>query len=319
MTTKESLSKHLERIAFNDLSVTFQDAVNISRSLGQRYLWIDSLCILQCNAQDWEVEASQMASVYNCSLYTLCALSSDDSSQGCRVNGNKRNTQNSSPYLDLDIGDFRIRFFKGTPQYWHQEYGDDPYKFEGYGNKCENPLSTRAWTLQERELSRRKIHFPSRLLLWECCTLKASSELPWQMTEFIGDRMPDPLLLNDPEGLARNGGAKLRDNWYSIVEDYSSIFLTKEHDKLPALSSLAQRFQTHFGSSHYIAGMWTEHLPNGLLWQNASRWFEGDFTRWYSAFQPRRPMLYRAPSWYWALLDGAVTYQSQRLAGGSTN
>ncbi len=76
--------------------------------------------------------------------------------------------------------------------YWHQECGDNPYKFEGFARGLRNPLNTRAWTLQERELSPRKVLFSESMLLWECATIKASSELPWHERIFDTDEAPEP-------------------------------------------------------------------------------------------------------------------------------
>ncbi|KAF2135667.1 uncharacterized protein K452DRAFT_238935, partial [Aplosporella prunicola CBS 121167] len=52
-------------IPLDALPLTFQDAVILTRSLNLQFLWIDSLCILQDNFEDWEKESSIMVSVYN--------------------------------------------------------------------------------------------------------------------------------------------------------------------------------------------------------------------------------------------------------------
>ena len=77
----------MQCIPFKDVSRTFQDAVRTTRSLGQQYLWIDSLCIIQDDEEHWAREEAAMAGVYGGSLYTLAALNSENSSEGCRVNG----------------------------------------------------------------------------------------------------------------------------------------------------------------------------------------------------------------------------------------
>jgi hypothetical protein len=41
-------------IALASLPKTFQDAVLMTRRLGIRYLWIDSLCIIQDDGDDWD-------------------------------------------------------------------------------------------------------------------------------------------------------------------------------------------------------------------------------------------------------------------------
>jgi hypothetical protein len=46
------------------LTKTFQDAIEITRRLRIRYLWIDSLCIIQDSLEDWKHESLLMGFVY---------------------------------------------------------------------------------------------------------------------------------------------------------------------------------------------------------------------------------------------------------------
>lgn len=46
-TTRSTVDEHMEGIKIDSLTKTFQHAVVITRKLGIRYLWIDSLCIIQ--------------------------------------------------------------------------------------------------------------------------------------------------------------------------------------------------------------------------------------------------------------------------------
>ncbi|KAF2136675.1 uncharacterized protein K452DRAFT_258728 [Aplosporella prunicola CBS 121167] len=312
-TTLETLAQRKERIDYEKLSKTFQDAVTTTRDLGERYLWIDSLCIIQDDAQDWEREASNMPAVYGGSLCTLAALSSQDGSEGCRVNGGNNSTKKRLRYVDVALKDRVIRFFENKPRQWRKEYGDNPYHHGKFGD---NPLRGRAWTLQERELSQRSIHFSRNMLLWECATTKGTMELPWQEIEIQSTDNPSPWpIRNDLSETAADDGAEVgRDGWYSTVEEYSSRFLTKETDKLPALSGLAFKYSRNHDPGQYSAGIWTRHMPGALLWKTRPRHSPTDVkTRLYAAFHPRRPMSYRAPSWAWTPLDAIVSYESQRL------
>lgn len=302
ITTKGTLDERRKRISFDSLSRTFQDAIRITRDLGERYIWIDSLCIIQDDEEDWAKEAASMAKVYGGALCTLAALSSEDGTEGCLVNADIQSLQ--SRYYDLDYGRTggRVRIFEDEAQYWHHEYGDNPYKREGYG--CQ-PLRSRAWTLQERELSIRNIHFSQNMLLWECLERKGSSQLPWHEVKPQDDFKPWPIRNHPNESLAPNGPVALRDRWYELMEDYSFRSLTKEKDKLPALSGLASKFQEHFPTSQYLAGLWSCHLPAALLWKTKV------------SFDSQLHKSYLAPSWSWASINGAISYESQRLESGS--
>jgi hypothetical protein len=83
MTKKATLLQHLERVSHSELSRTFQDTIRISRQLNERYLWIDSLCIVQDDPADWETEAARMPAIYGGATLTIAALGAENGSGGC--------------------------------------------------------------------------------------------------------------------------------------------------------------------------------------------------------------------------------------------
>lgn len=310
-TLQSNIVQHQERIKFQDLSRTFQDAVKVTRDLRLSYVWIDSLCIIQDSKDDWEMEAAQMGEVYRESICTLCALSSNDGDGGCRVNASGEEVDYLR-YVDLDIGEYRIRLIETENNdersilTWDVEYGDDEFKSRPWGG---NPLRTRAWTFQERELSVRAIHFSRQTLLWECVEMKGSTEIPHGVIRRYDEFKPVPM-----QTLLSDAGAAQQDQWYGKVEDYTSRFLTRESDKLVAFSGYAQHFQREvLGGGTYLAGLWKEHFPGCLLWRVRRDERKPGERHPFEAFEPRRPIKYRAPTWSWASLDGEVTYASQRV------
>ncbi|KAK4106598.1 HET-domain-containing protein, partial [Parathielavia hyrcaniae] len=64
------------------LPQTFEDAIVAAQRLGARYIWIDSLCIIQDDAQDWEKESSSVADVYRNAMCNIAASASHDSNGG---------------------------------------------------------------------------------------------------------------------------------------------------------------------------------------------------------------------------------------------
>jgi hypothetical protein len=83
-TVKDNIAELRKNgIALGDLPRTFQDAVEICRRLGVKYVWIDSLCIIQNDSQDWHNQAPRMASVYKNSFITIAASKAHDPSEGC--------------------------------------------------------------------------------------------------------------------------------------------------------------------------------------------------------------------------------------------
>ena len=69
-------------IDFSVLPKSFQDAMTVTRRLGVQYLWIDSLCIIQDSAQDWEQESAKMADIYINAWFTIAATGAHDARGG---------------------------------------------------------------------------------------------------------------------------------------------------------------------------------------------------------------------------------------------
>ena len=91
--------------------------------------------------------------------------------------------------------------------------------------------------------------------------------------------------------------------WYRIVFEYTSKKLTKEQDKLVALSGVARQFAacSPVLVGNYWAGIWDTDLC-GLLWSTSDE----------NAY---RPLQYRAPTWSWASLEGRIDYPLHKSIG----
>lgn len=82
-TTIDNEETHLQKIPFNLLPRTLQDAIEITRRLGIKYIWIDALCIVQDDSAEWSLEASRMGDIYLGSSLTIVATDAVDASGGC--------------------------------------------------------------------------------------------------------------------------------------------------------------------------------------------------------------------------------------------
>ncbi|KAE9365942.1 HET-domain-containing protein [Stipitochalara longipes BDJ] len=81
-TTQANLGTHLQSIPWASLSKTYQNAIDFTKFLGCRYLWIDSLCIIQDSTDDWEHEAANMAYIYSESYLNIAATQSSKLNDG---------------------------------------------------------------------------------------------------------------------------------------------------------------------------------------------------------------------------------------------
>ncbi|KAK7728222.1 hypothetical protein SLS53_009422 [Cytospora paraplurivora] len=152
LTTRDNVEDRL-RSGF-DLEVlprTFRDAITVTLELGQQYLWIDSLCIIQKDEDDWELEAGKMEAYFHNAYCTIAATSAKDSTQGF--------LERPPPSSDLWV---RVPCSSGA-EIFVTTFVDD-FEEDVLGGL----LNKRAWVLQERALSRRTIHFTDRQTYWEC-------------------------------------------------------------------------------------------------------------------------------------------------------
>nr|ADT63909.1 HET domain protein pin-c1 [Neurospora crassa] len=325
-TTKANLTQRMERIPFIELPRTFRDAIEITRKLGHRYLWIDSLCIIQDDEQDWAYEAALMAKIYSHAFCMLSALSSNDSSEGLRLEP----LDEDSSYMDLMTtshaspagGSGIIKSDMDESFIWfrisiHLEAWDIIYGGKSYHDTI-SPLCTRAWTLQESRLSRRVIYFAKHQVLWMCEELEGTAQRPWNhpiysawgpellFKEWPGlkERLESLTLVQDRDGNPVPSAVTVTSlllayrgewSWWEMVRDYSSRLITKVTDRLPALSGLAKFHQrNYFSGQRYVAGLWSARLEKELLWDVRSN------------LSTQRPAEFIAPSWSWASIDGGV-------------
>lgn len=295
-TTKATLQSHLTQLPMGSLPKTFRDAITITRTLGVRYLWIDSLCIIQDDANDWEKESAVMGQIYAHSYLTIAASASKDSSGGCFL-PRPRDTH-ARIKCSIDDGSTAHVFLRPKPK--------------GFQDLENSFLQTRAWVAQERLLSPRSVHYDVDQIMWEC-----------KETRLTEDCVPVDVDIDQHQGLRWDGRFQLQYprhvtkwsslsidfvwDWYSMIDNYTTRNLTNPDDKLPALSGIASVMAFRTGEK-YVAGLWESHINIGMLWKRAST------APWLEAASG-----YRAPSWSWAAYDGAILTASDSYQNSSYN
>jgi hypothetical protein len=163
------------------------------------------------------------------------------------------------------------------------------------------PLSARAWTLQERELSSRIIHCTKHWMLWECRRSLASEEFPTLTEKSKKKQSKGVLELSSGRTFDENMTSKNPHLvWQSLVEDYSRRYLSKKRDRLPAISALAAKFSQNHQWSGYLAGIWADTLLPALSW------FPALEEKRFSETWPPEASYQELPSW--ASFDGLVRH-----------
>jgi hypothetical protein len=108
-TTSTSLRQRLDNIMFDDMTAVMQDVAKTARALSTRYIWIDALCIIQDDSEDWTRESERIGLVYTHAFVTICNFATASCLEGflCRSPPIKVAFRS---YLQPDIcGTFNLR------------------------------------------------------------------------------------------------------------------------------------------------------------------------------------------------------------------
>ncbi|PVH84401.1 HET-domain-containing protein, partial [Cadophora sp. DSE1049] len=79
-TTRSNYNAMKKEILYEDLPATFQNAVTVCHTLDIRYLWIETLCIIQLGDPDWDIESAKMCDYYGNAYLTISGTCSPRSS-----------------------------------------------------------------------------------------------------------------------------------------------------------------------------------------------------------------------------------------------
>lgn len=277
-TTTTNLSERRKGFQLSSLPNTFQDAVIVTRESGVRYLWIDSLCIIQYGdgGEDWKRESGRMEEVFSGAHFTIAATAATDSKSG---------------FLKRDIDSEYVHVEDASSRQFY--ISNDLDSFDWDVDMAQ--LNTRAWVMQEQILSRRTVHFTSRQTYWECgegifCETLTRLRIPPSDRYFMLDpNFPDRFL---------NSGWKLTQSFVAtLIKNYSERKITFQTDRCIAISGLMDRVANALQCQHRF-GIFQTHIHNNLLWQA------------YDMDKEKIEYDSYMPSWSWMAYSGRVSFFS---------
>ncbi|RDW63392.1 hypothetical protein BP6252_10937 [Coleophoma cylindrospora] len=320
-----------EQIPWDDLPKTFKDALIITHRLGFQYIWIDSLCILQDSKDDWARESALMGRVYAGSSCTIAATGSISSDDGCFKERDIRGFVDCTVQDSKSSSTLHLCMCNGLETSFNNQVNA-------------GPLNARAWVFQERLLSRRVLHFASKMIFWECQTCIITESHP-----------NEPLNRHYPRSNSQSHQPKVSRTMSMASRIRESIISTPKvtpqklkgdqqiygmEDFRSAFESLKSRSNIQGGhsESHHFTREWYELVSkytlgvltkpedklvafSGIVSEIASptkmTYISGLWKEYliYNLLwsvdtpSPHRPDIYRAPSWSWASIDGMVKYE----------
>ena len=277
----EADGPHYNELSERRYPLTVQDATEVVRRLGKRYLWVDRYCIDQGNETEKDSMLLNMDIIYESAWATLVALHGDNDQAGLPgVSSTPRSQQLS---FKTDTG----RLISSCPPISTMI--------------PESIWNTRGWTYQEARLSRRCLFFSEHQIYVVCRQSTWSEALSFnRKTNEVAAQVNSSHLEGE---LFATGirGIRSREDLVCDRSDYTKRTLTYQSDVLAAFRGILRRspFVSLYGVPvmHKSSGI----NPNtgfalGLLWTSPP-----------SLLGTRR---HDFPTWSWASVIAVISQQT---------
>ena len=245
-TKRSNIMEHQKHGGLENVKFKFpkaiQDSIDLCQKLGIRYIWVDSLCIVQDSRRSFNLNSRVMHLIYGNATLTICAADGEDSSTGLIA----MNPEHSTEQLKEECVPGVHLMISRPPEIGIQE----------------SRWNKRAWTFQERLLSRRCLIFTEGRIYFQCRSTGMSEDIftDGRGTGWSLDSVHAPLqMLRE---------LKTRTLWFyaNCVSLYTSRDLTQPSDILAAFSGMCSLMQGKM-MVPFIFGLPNSHFDFALLWE----------------------------------------------------
>lgn len=261
---------------------TIKDAMLLVSRFDERYLWVDSLCIMQDDAENKHDQIALMDFIYQSAILTIVAVSGK--SAGAGLPGVRTDSREIRQHVE------HVQGLKLTNALLRPASSIDP-----------SVWNSRAWTYQEWKLSRRLLLLAEEQITWKCDHVSCwedDFEPDFRLNEMEPDSAGQALDRDySPDRLPLTGHINFR-TYARAVEGYSVRSLSFESDALNAFAGIMNYLRPIMRSG-YVYGLPETELDEALLWQPVG------LTKRRVHSDNGNPIF---PSWTWTGWIGAVHY-----------
>lgn len=296
--------------AGNGIPGTIADTITLCRSIGRRYLWVDSLCIVQDDPDEKKRLIHGMDRVYENAILTVVALSGNNAAAGLAGIRPRSSSRHNH----------------GRQNLFHRAHGTRSIAIGRISLREQIQYShwnTRGWTYQEQLLSPRKLYFSCDEVFYECLCETRREGYADDESKKVSLRAGAPWysrnIRTDPESMAytvsvphsRQLGEPHSDlhdqNSRNIVSSYTRRSLTESGDILNALTGVYHKYYpgSQYPEMNAFQGIPTKCFLTSLLWYTSSHHCE------------KRTMVngFRPSTWSWISRIAAIDF----IGAGSTS
>ncbi|KAI8163525.1 hypothetical protein KHU50_007551 [Colletotrichum sp. SAR 10_65] len=294
------------------------DTISLCRDLGERYLWVDRLCIVQDDERSKPDQIDGMDRIYRSAAFAIMAALDDRTGKGLPGYIDERRPRAS---------------LWGPPRNRNSRRGIDPNGVQAIVDP--SLWNRRGWTFQERLFTKRRLFITEYQVLFECCRAQAAEELTWGPPLEV-DPYHSPVEEADPEddhdcgdadadaGVSHDDG-KRKKNKHSFgtgfyckprfgksttiqlqdhitladyclwMENYTPRELSHGGDVLNAFAGVGNAVKKAM-KTEVMYGLPATCLPQALMWSHTGRAARREETAW-------------IPSWSWAGWVGKAGYR----------
>ncbi|KAM0541272.1 hypothetical protein ACHAPJ_013317 [Fusarium lateritium] len=268
----------------SQLPKTILDAIELTRALGETWLWIDSLCIIQDDEEGLAHELAEMHRIYATSFLTIIAADGQDAEHGLRglkgISSERAFNQTVVPLARSE----RIAWKEPDPNYRHDN---------------ERTYYQRMWTSQEQDFSKRRLLFKSGTVEWECnCALWSEDHLYHSEAD-----KPSTRGLRSYVGRGIHSHVPSLNTLSNLTRSFNAKNLRFEEDVFNAFA----------GYSTYLNSI----FPGGLIYGHPQLFFDISLCwspinsvrrRESSKYYAGHPTHTGLPSWSWMGWQGETTF-----------
>lgn len=299
--TQGGLAQMKDGIAWADLPPTIRYAISVARGQLLKYLWVQSLCVIQDDAADWNWHVEHMARIYGNSYLNISLSPAPDplSPLNDRWTSEEMKTPVQIHEINLTHADenyqvyVRPKLFEVHNRF---DFASCPLRDTGMAEGPNGLIFEDVWALQGTLLAPRTVHFHLSEMVWECrAVLKCECRSLIQQYPISNDHGGVRGKFRAAVGRTIQLDAiSLLTLWYRISAIHAATRTREGRSRMQALVGTAELFQPLVGLG-YFAGLFAsnrEELAKELMWSyqrfgNTGPAVRASYDRW-------------TPTWSWA-------------------